>query len=160
MTAPIESTRTEFKPGDVVRYDTGMDRHCREGWAIAEARLDSVVLFDTFWGTPGDRHLLTYDELGTAEVVFNLDDYDELDQYRRHKSAATWKTYRPEDRETVTSQHGLQVRWFVRKGAEPDLQTQIENACEAYVEAQSKLRSAEADVRYAWQVLAELEAKR
>jgi len=127
--------------------------------AIAKERDDGFVyLADTYWTS--ENHVLTEEEVASAELLFNLADYDELDRYRRHESAATWKTYRPEDRETVTSQHGLQTRWFVRKGAEPDLQTQIENACEAYLEAQSKLRSAEADVRYAWQVLAELEAKR
>lgn len=153
------STKTEFKAGDVVRYDTGQDRHCREGMAIAEARLDGVVLFDTYWGTPGDRHLLTYDELAAAQVLFNLDDYDEFDRYS-HVAPAKWMTYRPGDRETVTSQHGLQVRWFIRKGAEPDLQTQIENACEAYVDAESKLQSAERRAAAAWRDLAELEAKR
>lgn len=152
----MSDLKTAFKPGDVVRYDVE-DRHCREGMAIAEARLDGVVLFDTYWRTPGDRHLLTFDELATAEVVFNLDDYVELTE---RQSVDRWEMYKPADRERITSQHGLVVRWFIREGAEPDLQTQIENACEAYVEAQSKLRSAEASVRYAWQVLEQLEAKR
>lgn len=157
----MSTTRTEFKPGDVVRYETPGHRstHCREGMAIAEARLDGVVLFDTYWGTPGDRHLLTYEELGTAELVFNLADYDELDRYQ-HSSPARWKTYKPEDRETVTSQHGLQVRWFVRKDAEPDLATQIENAREVLADAESKLESAEWRVRGAKRDLEQLEAKR
>jgi hypothetical protein len=150
------TTKTEFKPGDVVRYDTA-DRHCREGLAVAEARLDGVVLFDTYWRSHGDRHLLTYDELATAEVVFNLDDYDELTE---RESAARWEMYKLADRETITSQHGLVVRCFVRAGAEPDLQMQIENACVAFLDAQSKLRWAEVRVTNAWLALEQLEAQR
>jgi hypothetical protein len=149
---------TTFKPGDVVRYDVA-ERHCREGMAIAKERAGGgVVLVDTFWQSSGE-HVLTDDELTTAEMVFNLADYDELDRYW-HESAAKWKTYAPADRETITSQHGLQVRWFVRKGALPDLQTQIENACEAFLDAQTKLRSAEFRAEVAWRDLAELEARR
>ena len=125
--------------------------------AIAEARLDGVILFDTYWRTPGDRHLLTYEELATAEVLFNLDDYDELTE---RESTSRWEMYKPADRQRITSQHGLVVRWFIRTGAEPDLQTQIENACEAFLDARSKLQSAENRVAVAWRDLAELEAKR
>lgn len=156
MTAPIEVTRTEFKAGDVVRYDAA-ERHCREGMAVAETRLDGVVLFDTFWRSAGDRHLLTYDELATAEVVFNLDDYDELTE---RQSVDRWEMYKLADRETITSQHGLVVRWFVRTGAAPDLQMQIENACVAFLDAQSKLQWAEVRVTNAWLALEQLEAKR
>lgn len=153
----MSDLKTAFKLGDVVQYDVE-DPHCREGMAIAKQREDGrTYLADTYWSS--ENHILSEAEVASAELVFNLADYDELDQYR-HESAAKWKTYAPADRERITSQHGLQVRWFIRKGASPDLQTQIENACEAYVEAQSKLRSAEADVRYAWQVLSELEAQR
>lgn len=151
------STKTEFKPGDVVRYDTGTERHCLEGMAIAEARLAGVVLYDTYWRTPGDRHLLTYDELATAEVVFNLDDYDELTE---RESAARWEMYKPADRERVTSQHGLVVRCFIRKGAEPDLETQIEYARKVVEDAAHKLASARRSLDAAFRDLAELEAKR
>lgn len=149
------TTKTEFKPGDVVRYDTGTERHCREGMAIAEARLDGVVLFDTYWRSYGDRHLLTYDELATAEVVFNLDDYDELTE---REAAAKWEMYKPADREKVTSQHRLVVRWFIRQGAQPDLSTQIDNARQGVADAYEKLRSAEFGVQLAWAELKRLES--
>lgn len=149
-----------FRSGDVVRYDTLTmpSRHCREGWAIAKERNDGrVVLLDTFWGST-DNHVLTDEEVATAELVFNLADYDEFDQYDR-SSSARWETYKREDRETVTSQHGLQRRWFVRKGAEPDLATQIENARQVLEDAERKLESAEWRVRGAKQDLEQLEAK-
>jgi hypothetical protein len=151
------TTRTEFKPGDVVRYDRGAVRHCREGMAIAEARLDGVVLYDTYWRTPGDRHLLTYDELATAEVLFNLDDYDELTE---RESSARWEMYKPADRQTITSQHGLVVRCFIRAGAEPDLETQIGNAQREVDDAERKLKTAQWQLDVARRDLAELEAKR
>lgn len=156
----MSETKTAFKPGDVVRYETLTmpSRHCREGQAIAEEWKGRIVLLDTFWGS-SDRHVLTDDEIDTAELVFNLKGYDELDRYS-HESPAKWKRFKPVDRETVTSQHGLQIRWFVRKGATPDLQTQIENACEEYLNAQSKLRSAEENVTRAWQTLQGLETDR
>lgn len=154
----MTNTRTDFKPGDVVRYEPleRPSRHCREGMAIAEARLDGVVLFDTYWRTSGDRHLLTYDELGTSEVVFNLDDYDELDQ-SRHGAADTWRKYSPDDRQVITSQHGLVRRFFIREGAQPGLTTQIENAREAVVEAERKLSSAQFSLDCARRDLARLE---
>ena len=147
------ATKTEFKPGDVVRYEAPSG-WCREGTAITR---EDGILVDTYW--LNDNHVLTDEEIVTAELVFNLADYDELDRYQRN-SAEIWKTYSPTDRETVTSQHGLQVRWFVRKGARPDLQTQIENARQALTDAESKLQSAEARVRGARRDLEQLESKR
>lgn len=156
----MSDTKTEFKAGDVVRYETLTmpSRHCREGWAIARTRDDdSVYLLDTFWGS-GDTHVLTDEEIATAELMFNLADYDELDRYRSHESRAKWETYRPADRETVTSQHGLQVRWFIRKGAQPDLATQIDNARQGVADAYEKLRSADFGVELAWAELKRLES--
>lgn len=116
----------EYRPGDVVRYDPA-EHHCREGMAIAYERHGNVVLLDTFWDGYGDRHMLTADERDTAQLSFNLNDYDELDQYNR-SSPGNWGKYAPDDRRTITSQHGLRKRWFIRQGATEHWPTQIDNA--------------------------------
>ena len=148
---------TEFKADDVVRYTSERrDRWCREGTAIACG--DDAILVDTFWGGYGsDSHVLTPDERATAEVLFNIADYDELDRYN-HGSEGTWRKYAPGDRTVITSQHGLQRRWFVRKGAQPNLPTQIQNAREAVAQAEEKLSSAQWWLDSARRELAELEA--
>lgn len=140
MTAP-----TNFRANDVVRYRSEREnRWCREGLALAHGRHDgTVVLVDTFWGGAGagDNHVLTDTERGTAELIFNTGDYDELDRYDRG-SHFIWEKYAPEDRAIITSQHGLQFRWFIRKGASEHLPTQIANARAAVAEAERELSSA------------------
>lgn len=131
---------SDFIPGDVIRYTPGDGHHCREGMAIVAQQ----QAFDTFWSGYGDRHLLTADELATAELLFNLADFDELDGNSRHMNEAKWNTYATDDRQLVTSQHGLQKRWFIRKGAEPSWQQQIANARE---ELDKALRDADQAVR-------------
>lgn len=137
----------EFRPGDVVRYDL-TERHCREGMAIAYERHGKVILLDTFWGGYGDRHMLTDDEIATAELIFNVNDYDELDEYSR-SSPAAWSKYAPADRQLITSQHGLQKRWFTRKGAVEDWPTQIDNARSELEERESEAASASRRVEWA-----------
>lgn len=133
-----------YRPGTVVRYTPTRERHdprwCREGTAIAN---EQGVLVDTYWCSGGDSHVLRRDdELASVEVLFHIDDYDELDRYGRG-TPAVWETYHPDDRRRVTSQHGLQARYFVRKGATPDLETQIANAREAVREAEAEVEGAE-----------------
>lgn len=134
MSAPI------YRAGTVVRYTPDPSRHaprwCREGMAIAD---DQGVLFDTYWQSGGDAHRLMPVEVETAEFVFDVCDFDELDRHSRG-SAAEWARYHPNDRQVITSQHGLQRRWFVRKGALPDLSTQIANA-------EDKVRATENEMR-------------
>ena len=151
---PVPSTRvgdeTKWQAGDVVHYEPGPAfpgqtdvRWCREGTAIAGANRDgSVTLVDTYWGIrDGQSHALTDDELATAELRFNLADYDELNRYDRG-ARQEWEKYAPADRERVTSQHGLQSRWFVRKGAAEDHATIVQNARDRLAEAESALESA------------------
>lgn len=128
---------SEFAPGDVLRYVPNQ-RHCREGMAIVH---DDGRVLDTFWDS--DRHLLNKEERATAEVVFNLNDFDALDLYGSAASLATWETYHRDDRACVTSQHGLQAALYIRKGATPDLGTQIANAEDKVEEAESGVRMAE-----------------
>lgn len=141
-----------FRPGDVVSYNPAQ-HHCREGTAIAYERQGKVVLLDTFWGGSGDRHMVTGDELSTAELQFSLHDYDELDPYSR-SSPSAWAKYAPGDRQVVTSQHGLQKRWFIRKGAAEDWPTQIDNARRELEERENEADSAQRRVEWARQDLA------
>lgn len=137
---------TKLPMGTVVRYTPDESRHnprwCREGMAIADER---GRLVDTYWCTSGDQHVLNEVEVESVEVLFSLDDYRELD--RRHER--TWQEYRPEDRQVVTSQHGLRRRLFVREGAEPDHDTKVSNAREAVAEAEREVASARGRLRSA-----------
>lgn len=143
--------------GDVVRY-TPRTTWCREGIAIAQdhARLNGrLVLLDTYWGStePG---MLTDDEADTAELMFNLADYDELDRYSIHASRSQWETYAPADRQIITHQHGLQRRWFIRKGAQPDWATQIDNARRSVAEREDEADRARRAVDWATEELTRL----
>lgn len=133
-------------------------RHCREAMAY---QCDNGRLVDTFWGVPGDssvRHTLTDTELATAVPLFNTDDYDEIDRHMRDSS--TWESYAPTDRARITSQHGLQTRWFIRKGANPDLETMIGNAEEDLDRAQHRLRALEFGIASRKRRIADLKAQR
>lgn len=136
----------DLNVGDVLRYTPEDGRWCREGMALVSQYPSSSLLraHDTYWGSSGDRHLLTDDELQTAELIFNVMDYDEIGSNSRHMDEAKWSTFAETDRQLITSQHGLQKRWFVRKGAEPSWEQQIKNARGALDEA---LREADAAVR-------------
>lgn len=156
----MQPSETEFKLGDVVRYAPERDnRWCREGTAEAIQSVGKVILVDTYWGRyDGDSRALTDAELASAELIFNIGGYDELDRYGQG-SRDQWMRYAPADREQVTAQHGLQARWFIRKGAVEDLDTQIANAQELVGAAQEAVRSAENRLEWATQDLASLQAK-
>lgn len=147
----------EFTQGVVVRYTPDPARHdprwCREGMAIADER---GLLIDTYWGCGQDRHIVRGDELETVEVLFHLDDFDELGP----RSKEQWKTYAPDDRQRVTSQHGLQERLFIRKGAEPDIATQIANAEEKVRQAEYDAESAGRHLDWAREDLAKLQTSK
>jgi len=150
-------TPIEVKPGTVVRYKPDPSRHdprwCREGMAIADER---GLLIDTYWGSGQDAHILRGAELEGVEVLFHFDEFDELDRWR--PNVQEWETYAPADRQRVTSQHGLQQRLFIRKGAEPDLATQIANAEEKVCEAEYNVESANRRLEWAREDLAKLAA--
>lgn len=111
-----------FVPGDVVRYDIDGSHHCREGVAIANA---AGVLFDTYWTS--DNHRLTATEYATARLSFNLNDFDEVGPH-----SSTFEDYAETDRGILTSQHGLRVRRFLRRGAQPSLLAKM-NRIEAQI---------------------------
>lgn len=147
-----------FDPGDVLRYFPQDGNHCRQGTAIVHEDGRAV---DTFWGLSGgnDGHVLRAGELEEAEVLFKLGEYRQLGEHwdKRHDE---WLTYAPADRECIGSQHQYQSTYFVRIGAEPDLETQIRNAYEKLREAEEKLRSAGRSIEWAARDIAKLEAKR
>jgi hypothetical protein len=102
--------------------------------------------------------VLTESELATATLTFHLSDYDELDRYK-HDSQRIWETYDPADRQMVTSQHGLQRRWFIRRGAQPSWHQQIENARQRLTEAEESAESAARAVTWAREALARIETQ-
>jgi len=138
----------------VYDYEIDGSRHCREGVATEER---PGVLFDTFWNG-GDRHHLTDAEAASAKVRFDTADFQDLDG-NKFGNAGQWRTFAPRDRQSIPSQHGLQIRYFVRNGATPDLPTQIENAQQKVAEAESDVRSAASSLRWAQDELLALEGK-
>lgn len=128
--------------------------HCREGVATEER---PGVFLDTFWGA-GERHHLTQVERASMRDRFDTDDFEELDgsKFDQH---GRWITYAPDDRQTIPSQHGLQVRYFIRLGASPDLPTQIETARQKVAEAEHQVASAASSLQWAREELAALEAR-
>jgi hypothetical protein len=145
-----------FTPGDVLSYIPKW-HHCRETTAFV--REDGIAV-DTFWRhTDSSAAVLSEEEIATAEVRFNVNEFDALDIYS-HSSRETWLTYHPDDRGRIPSQHGLQEALFVRKGAEPDLETQIANARREVEEALSEVDSAQRRLEWRREDLAKLEAGR
>ena len=144
-----------FKPGDVLAYVPRW-HHCREGAAFVK---DNGVAVDTYWRhTDSSAALLNLEELATAELRFNVNDYDALDIYSP-SSRSTWLTYHPDARGRIPSQHGLQEALFVRRGAVPDLATQIENARAEVEKAESAVRVAQDRLTFRREDLESLEAK-
>lgn len=152
----MPEVKIELRAGDVVSYLPKDGPHCREATAIV---VEDGRAFDTFWGPERDQysHWLTPSEKATVEVEFNLDDFEPLDRYAS-RSAATWKTYHPDDRARIGSQHGLQQQYYVRKGARPDRGTQIKNAEVEVAEAEEAVRSAERRLEWKREDLATLVA--
>jgi hypothetical protein len=155
----MSETTTTYEPRDkdVVRYETltRPNRWCREGIAIAEQRgSGAIYLLDTYWGHhTSETHVLSDPEIATAELLFNLDDYDELDKYSSG-SKLKWERYAPADRRIVTEQHGCYTRWFVRKGAVESWPTKIENAQRELDKKREDLKHAQWHVEWAEQELA------
>lgn len=154
MTAPGDAQsghfRRDLRPGDVVRYEP-KSTWCHDGYAIAELRRDGqLVLVDTYWSGGSDGAVVGPDV--PYELLFNLADYEE-------KPAYVWERYAPADRQYIPKHAGYRTVHLVRKGATPDLSTQIENARERVTEAEDKLRTAQNDLDWRRRELAELEAQ-
>lgn len=158
-----DSARTprQFRAGDVISYTTltRPNRWCREGTALGEMVNGTLMWRDTFWSYGGQQHVLTDDEVATGTLVFNVHDYEKLDEstsLARSNSLRTWEQHHPDDRAVLTSQHGLVISYYLRKGAKPDLDTQIDNAKEALVMAKAEADAAQRAVARRQEELASL----
>lgn len=139
-------TPVTFREGDVLHYrpddrGQGITRHCREGVAVVD---DQGQAWDTYWGDSND-HRLSASERENAEVIFNLADYTCLD----HNDGYLWEQYRPEDRQSVSHQHGCQRDLYVRRGAATDPVVKVRNARAKVREAEQKLDSARRGLEWA-----------
>ncbi len=72
----VSPEKRRFRPGDVLRYSPRWS-HCRQGQAIV---LDSGFAVDTYWDELGKHNnpALSNGELDTAELEFNIGDYEQL----------------------------------------------------------------------------------
>lgn len=137
------------RPGDVVKYEPASN-WCRDGYAIAKQERDgSVVLTDTYWTSSSGGDTIDA-ETTPFEFLFNLADYEE-------KRIGEWEKYAPADRRYIPKHAGYHTVHLVRKGATPDLSTQIENARERVTEAEDALRMAQHSLDWRRRELAELE---
>jgi hypothetical protein len=153
-----EETTTQFVPGDVLRYAPTGGTHCRQCTAVVG---ENGCAVDTYWGVArySDGHVLSAQELETAELLFRLGDFRKLGEHWDDKHDE-WMTYAPADRQRIGSQNQYQSTYYVRVGAEPDLETQITNARDSVELAEGNVRIAESRLQWRRQELAELEAKR
>lgn len=117
----MTSTQPEFpfRAGDVLNY-TPKHRHARSHAAVVETigPWADLVAFDIYWSA--DRTRLTGAELETATVRFNLDDFEEV------QLQVELQDFHPDDRNELYNPNG-RTRYFRRKGAVPDLGTQLSN---------------------------------
>lgn len=155
---PPSQSSARFVPGDVIRYIPKDGHHCRQATAIV---YEDGCAVDTFWGLErwNSGHVLRDTEIEGAELLFKLADYRPLGAHYDNK-LEEWLTYAPADRQRVGSQHQWQSTYFVRVGAQPDLDTQIANACKAVEEAEHEILSAQRRVEWRKEDLARLEAAR
>jgi len=136
--------------GDIYTY-TPKNNHCTEGLAIEDER---GRLYDWYWGSSRDSMLdkIVSRDAADLEFVANLNDYE----LTARDGLESNKDYAREDRLVITSQHGYQRTYYIRKGAKPDLPTKIENARQRIIEAEAGLRSAEFKLQWAQEDLVAL----
>lgn len=144
----MSETQTAFQPGDVVRY-TPKDHWCRHGIAIIQDNGDGR---DTYWSS-GDGSYVSAANLTDPELLFRMGDY------RRAEHEDEWLKYAEADRRSFPM-GAYPRRLFVRTAAEPDLETQINNAYGELRKAEEDLRSAGHRIQWAGRDIALLEAKR
>lgn len=137
--------------GDVYTY-TPTQSHCHEGLAIEDER---GRLYDWYWGSSRDSMLDKIVSRDAKDLTFiaNLNDYELTARDGRESN----KDYAPADRLVITSQHGYQRTYYIRKGATPDLSTKIANARRKLEEAESEMRAASFRVEWARKELSALE---
>lgn len=151
---------TAIREGDVLQYEPRAGEEgatnrswCREGIAVVEqgrgvGGASILVAYDTYWSS--DRHRLTVKELETAELLFNVHDFEEVSAVHRSGVPASWEDFASDDRRTISGQHGHTMRYFVRKGAEPNHATMLANAEAAVYVALEAIKAAERQHAHAY----------
>jgi hypothetical protein len=142
-----QKAEARFNPGDVIRY-VPRTSHCRHGIAVIDERGDGR---DTYWGD-GEYSYVDPERLADGEFMFHLPAYRLVEENE-------WLKYAEEDRQAFPM-GGYPRRLFVRSAAEPDLETQIQNARGKLAEAERELEAAGRSIRWATEDLVKLEAKR
>lgn len=144
-----------MKPGEVYSY-IPKSYWCHEGTAIVA---QNGQLVDTYWGIDANpyEYAISCEEAHTATLLFDTADFDQLDKWRQSESKSRWEQFVPGDRQRVTSQHGLQVVYFLRNGAHRSLATRIANAQRDLEFAKDELQSAQYCVDLCTEELAELQ---
>lgn len=107
----------KFRTSDVVSY-VPLHPEGRDGFAVVvDNRPGWTKMLDTYTtGHGNDVRKLTYDEMKTAQVMFNFDDMRELEHDERH----IYDLARPENRGKITHLNGLATRLFIRHVTLPD----------------------------------------
>jgi len=123
----------------VFQYTVEGSNHAREGWAVEIGPGD---FRDTYWSS--DRYRLNVREVETLEFRFDTDDFEQITGNYGTGVPPHWKEYASEDRGRIPSQNGLSTMWFIRKGASPDLETQIRAQRADLEQEESSLRSVQA----------------
>lgn len=139
----------------VFRYTIEGSHHAREGWAVEIAPGD---FRDTYWSS--DRYRLNVREVETLDFQFDTDDFEPITGNYGSGIPPHWTEYAPEDRARIPSQKGLRTTWYLRRGASPDLDTQIEAQRVILEREDANLRSVQARRDEAQERLAGLLARR
>ena len=146
--ANMAETQIAFQPGDVVRY-TPKDHWCRHGIAVVHENGGGR---DTYW-RDGDGSYVSPAALAGGDLMFRMGDVRPVNDERE------WAKYAEADRHSFPM--GAYPRTlFVRADAEPDLETQIQNAYGELRKAEEDLKSAGHRIQWAGRDIALLEAKR
>lgn len=138
------------KAKDVIRY--GNSSHCKDG--VAFVRYDNSrkehYFIDTYWYSGTDS--LTYVDLDSAELLFNLNDVRQVKEWEYEK-------YAKADRFMLNSEHGYRKQYFVKKTAKESLSQQLENAQIKEQEARRAIDSAVSSHQWAVRDVVRLEEK-
>jgi len=110
----------------------------REGWA---AEIEPGLFRDTYSEVDGTE--LVEWEIEGLHFQFDTDEFDELTGNSDGSAPAIWGTYSSENRGFIPSAAGTVHRWFIRKGANPDMSYEIARQRREVAEAEQALGLAE-----------------
>lgn len=143
-TAPLH--KNQLLAGDVLEYNTHpLDKRERPKMAVVTADGTSPI---------------SEAELKGARLLFNRNGYTLVAGPSRSKSVpAFWLSCKPVDRQILTIANGNAVAYYVKKGAQPDLDTQIENQQQVISQARLKAAAAGAQLKTEERLLEKLIAR-